>query len=468
MPAKNQEQSQLAIERAQPARLAELWRREEWAWRESNEPYNVPEGDEIADEQRQAAKAAFIGGNQVAPLLSYPKLDRSELGVGMVRFDRLLGQMNKESFGEENVLLYESVARKDAELLRHRYVLDAIEATNPTEKQQALEYAETLSVELFGDPDPAIVASMVQSLATMAENSPSPYAVELIERLPHVENAPSYEPRLMTPETIVVLKPLIEEFFAPALAVIESLPEGSIEHEDAIKVFEKLIIGMDMPDASAFLGNGNALGVRGDKPGIELGRHRKRLTKESFKTVGIHELEHLKGYCASKNKADAVISIGLPNSLAFEEGKCLALEQIMTGKAATRGENYYLAIGLKRGVIDGKKYTFREAYDVLWRRDLIRSGKTSEEDVDAAKSRAYQATMRCSRGATDTRDISYFTSKAADWFNMIAELDVDDETRRAMVVATLTTRADPTNPDHLRYLIANDPSWSIFKGIVVE
>lgn len=470
MPINANEYTQLALERAERPQLAELWRHEEWAWRESNEPYTVPEGDEVADEQRQAAKAAFIRGDGEAPSLNYPKLDRAELGAGMVRFDGMLARMNREPSDSENELLYESIARKLAELSRHRYILDAVEAANPSEKQQAMDYAEMLSAELFGDPDPLVVASIVQMLTKEARSSSSPSAVELIELLPKVEYAPEYEPRLMTPETIRTLKPFIEEFFDPALSIIESLPEGAIEHEDAVRILQQLAHASDMPDAGAALVNGNALGVSGDKIEVQLGKHRTRLTKETLRTVGLHELIHLKGYYESKDKADEVVSIGLPGSLAFEEGKCMAVEQIMKGEASVRGENYYLAIGLKRGVIDGKKHTFREVYDILWRRDLVKSGKTNAEDIEAAQSRAYQATMRSSRGATDCRDISYYegNSEAADWFNMIASLDVDDQTRRAMVYATLTTRADPTKPQHLRYLVDHDPNWSCFKGIAVE
>src|SRR5690606_14238360 len=107
-----------------------------------------------------------------------------------------------------------------------------------------------------------------------------------------------------------------------------------------------------------------------------------------------------------------------------------------------------------------QRRSFRETYEIMWRRELANSGKFEEDDVEKAKNTAYGLVMRVSRGlAVDTRDLSYFNgnAKASEWFNYIATLPIEQAAELTRL--TLITKGDPTNPRHLEYLRENSEDW---------
>ncbi|MDB5160442.1 MAG: hypothetical protein JWO99_705 [Candidatus Saccharibacteria bacterium] len=444
-------------------RLSELWRNEPWARIQSNMPYGIPEDDTIGERQRLGARTAFLSGDSSEPELTYPRLDMVDLGSAIVRFDEMITKLKLRP--EENPLLFESVSDKIAELSRHRYVLEAVQATTDEERNKYLNYAEQLAVEVFGDVEPARFNTLLADLTETASSTDTQYSRELLDLLPGVDpNLEKVVQETLKPETIAKLEPLIRQYLAPMFEIVDALPDGEFEHERSIEVFQSCIDALGLDGVRAILTMGNALDADGFTMTIGLGRNRAKLTRETFLTVGIHELIHIIGSYEGQKQEDDVISIGLPKSLSFEEGKCVAVEQIVTGKATKRGEPYYFALGLLKGTIDGMPRTFRQVHEILWRKTILsKKGEITDDMVAGAKKSAYQTCMRITRGhAADTRDLAYYNGNdiASGWFNQIAELPNDQAL--ATVEATLSTKADPTNPVHLEHLEQHHPKWQQF------
>lgn len=452
---------QLAIEASasDKLKLSELWRQEPWARISSNTVYGIEQQDTAGEAQRLQARDDFIHGTADEPELTFPKLDMVELSSGLVRFDSMITRLKLDQ--HEDTLLFRSVSRKIAKLSRHRYVLEAMQAETEEDREKYLEYAEVLAADIFGDVEEGKFNGLVADLRDQAKADEGEFSKELLALLPDIDpNAKMVSQEVMTPETIAKLEPLIREFFKPAFDIIEALPDGQFEHEVSIKIFQSLIEAMDMTGVQAILTTGNALDADGFDMTIKLGRNRAKLTRDTFRTVGIHELIHSMGSYEGRMQLDDLASIGLPGSLNFEEGKCVAIEQVIKGKPTKRGEAYYLGLGLLKGTTDDHKRTFREVYDILWRRDLIGKEGVNDEVLMASKKKAYQTTMRITRGhAADTRDLSYYNGNniASQWFNKIAELPIED--CLAVLKATLVTKADPTQPEHLAYLQQNHSKW---------
>lgn len=456
------ETPQLAIEASavETLRLSELWRNEPWAHIGSNTPYGIEKNDTEGEKNRLEARKAFIGGAADEPDLAYPQLDMVDLESAIVRFDAMITALGVQS--KESPLLFQSISDKIAELSRHRYVLEAMQATTPEARDTYLGFAETLAVEVFGEVDPHHFNTLLSELRATASSNDTHYSQELLELLPEVD--PSVEmaqQQTLKPETIAKLEPLLKELFAPAFAIIETLPDGEIEHDRSVEIFQQMIDALGLENVRAVLTSGNALSANGNEMTIGLGRNRAKMTKASFGMVGIHEMVHILGHYNGKKQTDDLLSIGLPGNLVFEEGKCVAVEQILNGKATKRGELYYLGLGLLKGTIDGKQRTFRDVYEILWRKSLLaKNEEITDEMVTKAQLSAYQTTMRITRGhAADTRDLAYYNGNdlASGWLNDLAELPTEES--YTLLKATLTTRANPTNPAHRAYLEEHHPDW---------
>jgi len=448
----------LEVSAAERMLFPELWRHEPWAHTSSNVPYQIAPNDTVGEATRKQARAAFLNGDGEEPALTFPQLDRNELAIGLTRFDDMLSRLQVRP--NEQPLLFEAISRKHAELSRHRYVLDAMEATDPQERDTYRGYAEQLSVELFGDVDPAVLNGMLLNLKEQAGAYDNDYARELVEMLPATdETAAIPEQQLMTEETIEKLRPLILEYFHPALEIADTIPGGELEHEQSVELLQRMLDAMGFEGAKAVLTTGGAMEAVGLQ--LRLGRNRSKLSKETFRTAVLHELTHMSGSWHGRQQKDGLLAVGLPGILAFEEGKSVGIEQIMRGAASKiRGEQYYIALGLQRGSLDGHKHSFRETFEVMWRRALVQDGNFSDEAVTKARAAAYRTVMRTRRGlAADARDISYYmgNSKASAWFNSLAELPEDRAAE--LLQLTLTTKADPTKTEHLDYLEQHDKQW---------
>lgn len=470
MPEKtNTEGYPLAIEAAAAERMLfpKLWRGEAWTKIASNEPYQVGAEDWEGAARRTKAKTDFIAGESDDPDIDFPQLDEIEIGSALVRFDDMLRRLKVRP--EEQPILFEQITRKHAELSRHRSIIESSRTQSEEERQRYLRYAEQLSVDLFGDVEPSVFNGAIEALKTTAKGFVNQYAKDLIDLLPDTEEAIKAPERyLLSPETIAKLGPIFEDFFQPSLDLVDKLPEGELDHEQSVIALQSMINAMGIEGAEVTLTTGGGLQqvVETNEfgqlvPGIHLGSNRAKLTKDSIKSAGNHEITHALNMWNGLNSKNDALAVGLPNSLAFEEGKCVVVEQVLAGKPnKERGMQYYTALGLRRGTLDGQKRSFRETYEVMWRRELVNSGKFDESDIEKAKNTAYNLVMRVSRGlAVDTRDLAYFNgnAKASEWFNHIATLPV--EKAAELTRLTLITKADPTNPAHLEYLKENSEDW---------
>ena len=434
------------LETKKPTNIAEMWRNEKWAWIESNTPYGTKDSKEVAA-ARLAVKNEFIADESLdEPRVTYPGIGITEVDDAILRYDRMLFDMSTDKRGEEGVLLRESVSRKLAELMRLRYVYRAEHTNDVVHRAELKRHAVELSHALFGEPDSGAVAYAIDSLAAQVAKSESPVANEITKLLPTHDVTPR-KPEIMSQETIDTLAPILDEIFAPALEVIKKYPDTERTPKDACVIIQEMIDAMGFDGARAVLSQGGALETNGATLAIEVGYNRKApVTNKVLDTVVLHEMTHLWGYWTARHDdQDSIRGTGMPGTIASEEGKAVSVEQIRNGKAAERGQVYVLASGLLEGTLDGNKRTFRQVYDVMWRRNILldNSSMNDEKAIMTAKTKAYNSVMRVWRGGvSDTRDLSYSVGAeyASRMMNDIAVLP--DEERKEKLRFILSRRVN--------------------------
>ncbi len=434
--------------------IAERWRNERWAWIESNEPYGVKYSKEAAM-ARAAAKEEFLTDESLdEPRITYPDIDIDEVNDAILRYDTMLFEMRTHQRGAEGEKLYNQIARKIAELIRLRYTYQS-QITNDLVHRQALRSREVeLSHALFGEPDRDSVAYAVDSLRDKAALNDTSIGRELEALLPSGHEA-GRVPQLLAQETIDVVAPIIDDIFAPALAVIDRYEDDPQRSPDAAaKMIQEMIDAMGFEGARVILTEGGALETSGGQFAIELGRKRKPVTNHVMGTVVLHELTHLWGYYSTRiADQNSIQGVGMPDTLGSEEGKAGCVEQLRKREATDRGEAYTLACGLFEGTLDGKKHTFREVHEIMWRRILVESGATTDTAIAAAKATAYGSVMRVWRGgALDTRDLSYGVGNlvASQAFNRVP--DMAPGKRRSYVEFILSHRVNYLDPEEMKLM----------------
>ena len=294
--------------------------------------------------------------------------------------------------------------------MRLRYTYRAQETNDLAHRKQLHEQSADLSVALFGSPQREKAAYYIDTLKNKAAASDVTCGLELIELLPDVSIEEVRQPGVLSNSAMEILKPDIEEIFAPALEVVDGYEDVARTHEEALEIIKKMIQAMGFEGAIAELTHGSGFEVNGERLALQVGMNRKSvISNQTLRTVVLHELVHLWGYSSARAEgASGIQGIGTPGTLSSEEGKAGCVEQIMKQKATERGAVYYLACSLFMGTVDGVTRDFRDVYDVLWRRLVVQSGKEDEQSVSDAKYTAARSALRAYRGLScDTRDLSY-------------------------------------------------------------
>lgn len=412
----------------------------------SNEPYAVGD-DPLEASKRQIAFEKFLNSpDEQAPSLDYPLLDEAMLRSPESAYYGLLDLADKIG-GVEGDLLYERAATKLAELYRHKEVIRGLGSTGVA-KARSSEQAATMSLEVFGEPQYEDFSQLLAALRRTAQSHESVYAGELLELIGSIESSyasPNYELHDETiellHEDIISLYPALQEF-----APIDKDDDTEIAHEDALITLQAMLDSLHMDGWKAVFSEKKAIETNAAKKEIRLGKNRPLFTAQTLYSTSIHEIigHAMRSHNALKQE-DPLKQGVFPGNLEFEEGLATGLEQVFGAQKRIAGEQYYLSLGLQQGLDqNGKKRTFREVYEILWRRLLVIG---SDTDATDAKNKAYTQVMRTTRGGSlDARDISYFNgSKSAyAWLNDIAKLSVDE--RREKLSWALSAKFDPTDP----------------------
>lgn len=321
--------------------IAERWRNESWAWIESNEPYGIKYDVHVAESRRRALSNFIDDDTQREPRIEFPGIDIVEVNDAILRYDTMLFEMHADTRGEQGGYLYEHVARKIAELTRLRYVHYAATTNDTEHRQQLRSRAVEISGVLFGLPDRAKALHYIDTLKRLGTGSDMITAKELVGLLPDHLEGDARSPRVLSAESINTLKTDIEEIFMPALDVVQQCEDKDRSPEEAQVIIQEMIDAMGLEGAVAELTQGNGFEVSGGRLALQIGENRETpITKQTLRTVVLHELTHLWGYwSAQKRGENAIQKIGMPGTLQSEEGKAGCVEQIMKQKATERGES---------------------------------------------------------------------------------------------------------------------------------
>jgi hypothetical protein len=422
---------------------------------DSNAPYTSG-GNAEAARKRQSAVADFIASDNASqswPDVEFPNLKPDDLWQSERAMQRLLSELDAVQESEpKKDLAYDRIAVKLAEVYRHLEVIRGLGRTG-MRREISRERAGEMAIDIFGRPDQVTFNDFMAADIIKARRPADDAAAQQLrnEYLQLIgEQAKTYESKDQRPahelsdkamevigKDIYALFPGFESAVTSDKEIIS--PTEFIEHVqnalDIVGLGEKGWRGRTRASGSAE--------TIGSKKVIVVGETRDPFTPSTLKGTGTHEVIH----AIRAENADE-----LQSSLAFEEGLCTGIEQIVMGKRRAVGAPFYISLGLQMGMDrpDEKKRDFRQTYEIMWRRTLLGDETVSEQSIASAKKKAMTTTMRTTRGnSLDARDISYAEGSriANKWLNEVAELD--DEQRKEKLLWILSGKIDPTNPTHI-------------------
>lgn len=366
---------------------------------------------------------------------------------------KLLGEAQTDS----DDTLYETIARKLAEMYRHKEVRRRL-AGDAIDEALSIHRAEYMNEELFGEVEQQDFDAVMNRIYTQAESVAEvlPEAQELLQLIGEPkETSPDDFDFELHPDTLELLRNDLYELI-PGLEQALAEPETrKVDAMEAVSWTRKILeaTGMDKDGWQAVLAEGKVASTSKKDRLIKIGNKRIFESTGDMNKTNVHEVigHGYRSYMASK-QADPEKRGMLPGTLDAEEGGATVLEQVISGVPRRAGQRYLQALGLGKGMDrDGStQRSFRETYEILYRTHMVEQAASGEvPDKLKSQHKAYQECMRTRRGgAIDARDISYFqgAKKVNPWFNQIARLPA--EKRRKNLAIFLSGQFDPTNKDH--------------------
>lgn len=415
----------------------------------SNEWFAVSTAKDKAD--RQAGEAQFrISDEQTEPVIDYPKMRSEIIDATDDAYQNILQELIHLERTPEVEIMIDKVIQKLGELYRYEEVSMALGQV-AYKRQYHLELASDVSLETIGGIDPEDYGHMVNNLLDDAEASQLPEAKELpamVRRMEVKAGAPSFE---LKEQTIERLKGDILELF-PQLADLYPDEGRTYSPEESVAHFKAFLDALWLHTWQVKLGKGNKVGTNAATETITVGAGREPFSAAELYAIMFHEaFGHARRASMAKRQSRDVARASLPGSLDFDEGLSTGIEQVMGGRRRIAGVQYYTALGLQAGTDqDGLRRSYRQTYEIMWRRELLRQEKAGETiDSEKAKKDAQMQVQRTRRGgAIDARDSAYFlgAKKAYTWLNELAALDKHE--RQAKLLWVLSAVFDPTDEAH--------------------
>ena len=432
----------------------------------SNEPYAVGASPEQSGLRAKISSEYIEDPVAEWPEFNYPKLDGAELIHSERLLQKLLNELDtlQGPSAEVNVM-YDKIAAKLAEVYRHLEVVRGLGRTG-LRRELSRDRAGEMTLELFGRPDQATFNDMLYAdiqAARISDDDPTSQAATIrAEFLDLIgEKAKSYAPESDTlayelkDETIATLRRDFYNLF-PGLEMlrVNSAEENVITPQESLATFKQALDATGLSDSGWDVepGEGKAASTNDATQRIVVGKNRPNFNRKTITSVPIHEWMHAMRAHNAKNQEQAVRRMKMPGYLQFEEGFGMALEQIVTGEKRIGGTAYYLSLGLQLGMDEGagQKRSFKDTYEIMWRRSLLTKDTVTDQDIERAKKTAIQQVTRTTRGGSlDARDISYAEGarKAHTWLNSIAEKNEPE--RQRLLQWALSGKFDPTDPSHV-------------------
>lgn len=416
----------------------------------SNEWYGTKD---TTDRNRTEVRDAFIIDETMAdPAIEYSRVHTIPYTELEQEYLQLLDAAQQDS----DDVVYELVARKLAEMYRHKEVSRRL-AGDAIDQTLSLRRAEYMNEEIFGEVEQRDFDATFSRVYDKARGvvDTLPEARELIQLIgDRVEvEATDFDFELQ-PETLERLRGDLFELLPGLEGVLAPAETREVGAEEAALWAQKIIdvTGMSHEGWEAVVGTGKAASTSKKDKRVRYGDERVFASTTKMNETNVHEVigHAYRSYNAS-HQDDPQKRGAMPGSLDAEEGSATVLEQIISGTPRQAGQRYLLALGFGKGIDrGGEPRNFRETYEVLYR-TLMVDQVTKGESIDrlAAQRKAYQECMRTRRGgAIDARDISYFqgAKKVNPWFNHIARLP--DEQRKKHLEILLSGQFDPTDNKH--------------------
>lgn len=444
----------------------------------SNVPYDTARLP-AASEQRAAAKEAFMLGTDPWPAISYPKLESPSLDTSEHAYWKVLNgiitheaTVTTSGAVDEADVLYERAARKLAEVYRHMEVR-RLGSTALHDRELSRQRAAEMSAELFGEPDPSTFrALLAEDVSTalagrdaasvvrrrLADEYITGLGLTPLAAANFIESYSQTGSTELSDKAISVVSQDVAQIFPKLPEMIAAFQSPTeVSPADAKPAFEQAIavFGLDRKGWKVVVTDtSEAAGTYSRQKEIRYGRYRRNFSPASLIGVPVHEALHA---LRAQNAAEQSLAArrgALPDSLAFDEGFCVAMEQVVTGEKRVGGRQYYIQLGLQLGLDgnEGQTRTFRQIYELMWRqRVLADTADPTGESILKHKDAAYRSVMRTMRGnSSDFRDISYFDgfSKAVSFLNRLATLPTAQ--RQADLRWVLSGVFDPTKPAHAK------------------
>lgn len=340
--------------------------------------------------------------------------------------------------------------QKSGELFRYEELMLAMGAASLDARDSHRRIASDLSIEIIGGVNQGAFKQLVNDMVALAESSDSLAGKELLGMVQSQERGTevfvSYD---LEPKTREIIMQDIRELY-PGIDDLYNQDggDGPVSPEGLVELCNQLFKIADFdPEWAGELADGKSARTASGRKRVLVGRDRAALPdRKSAVGLAFHEaIVH-----GSRSRGEK-----LPGSGNFEEGLATRLQQIISGEERTPGTQYYLSIGLQAGLDrGGAPRSYREAFEILWRREVLLAKKAGKAfDIAKSRSDAQRQVHRTRRGgAIDTRDSSYFVGaqSAAIWLNEIAKLP--QEERRKKLQGVLADQYDPTILEHVAFI----------------
>jgi hypothetical protein len=423
------------------------FRAESFSGTGSNDWYATGPGERNRTEVRNE----FIANES----LNEPDIPYTKVGtIDYRHLEKVYGQMLEEARIAGDDLFYEQVARKLAEMYRHKEVQRRV-GGEAIDKALSIRRAEQMNGEIFGELEQGdfdVVLS--EHIANAQKISDHPIARDFLQavgdREVSAEEGFDFE---LKPDTITKLREDLFTILPNLESTLASTEMRPVDMDEAATWANRVIaaVGMDQDGwRSEKIPVKATAETTASKKLVSFGAERANFeSTQHMNAVIVHEVVG-HGYRAfnSARQEYPTKRPTMPGTTDFEEGLATGLEQLISGKPRIAGKRFILAFGLAKGLDrGGEPRGFRETYDLLYQ-TLAIERLAAGQPVNELELRR-KAYMECSRtrrgGAIDMRDISYFAGakKAYNWMNEIAQLP--EEERQAKLRWILSGRFDPTN-----------------------
>lgn len=309
-----------------------------------------------------------------------------------------------------------------------------------TVTQLRRDRAGNMAAELFGVPDKRTFTALLHKdirTARAATDGQSPQKAAIAEEFltmvdTHEPLMPEHEINVLlqryelSDKTITVVRGDLQHVFPNVQHMYHYTAENptAASTQKAKRAFQTALgmYGLTRKGWRVVVGNHvRSAETHGASKTVEYGRHRKDFSPTALRGVPVHEATHALRIQNMSEQPQAYLQNALPGSLPFDEGFCMAIEQIVTGNKRLGGQKYYLQQGLMLGLDKHSRLpdqfhqrTFRQVWDIIQRREvLLTDGDVDGHDmvtkaIASAQRTAYSSITRTTRGnSLDTRDISY-------------------------------------------------------------